>query len=111
MPSDQSRILAKIDRISGNLFGLGTGAEKVAHSADRVDQRAVPAELLPEVADMHVEDAIEGRGPAAVEGGGQLVARDDPAGGVDQELQDIVLDRRDGTAAPSQTTSRAWGSA
>src|SRR5262245_45749632 len=92
IPSDQSRILAEIDRTSRALVDLGAGAEEIAYPANRPDQGAMPAELLPEIADMHVHRTVERRSPALVQGDRQLVAGDDAAGGADQELQEIVLD-------------------
>src|SRR5436309_13981416 len=90
IPSDQSRILVEIDRMSGHLVGLGAGAEEVAQPPNRTDQSPMPTELPSQMADMHIHGAVERRSPALVEGHRQLVAGDDAAGGPDQELQHIV---------------------
>src|SRR5689334_4019709 len=78
VPSDQIRILANIERISPALPGAGVG-EEIPDAADGPDQGSVPAELLPQVADVHVEGPVEPRRAPPVEGDRQLVARDDPA--------------------------------
>src|SRR4051794_22681918 len=93
VPSDQRKTLTKIDRMSAPPAGLGPDPEEVADAPDRPDQGPVTAELLPEVADVHVEGPIEPRRSATVEGGRQLDARDDPPRRVDEELEDVVLDR------------------
>src|SRR5262245_23213916 len=87
IPSDQSRILAEIDRISRTVVGLGASAEEITHSSNRPDQGPVPAELLSQMADMHVHGAVERRSPPLVQSNRQLVAGDGTASGANQELQ------------------------
>ena len=70
------------------------GPEQVADAAHRADERPLSAQLLANVADMHVERAIQRRGRPLVNRRGQLVARDDPAGGANDQIEDIKLDRR-----------------
>src|SRR5262245_7772439 len=98
IPSDQSRILAAIDRISRALVGSWPAAEQVTHPANGSDQVPTPAKLLSQMADVDVQGTVERRRPALVEGGHQLVTGDDAAGSADQKLQNVVLDRcqRDG---------------
>ena len=50
------------------------------------------AELLPQVADVHVERTIEFRRPAPVQGGRELVTRDDSTRGVNQEFENVIFD-------------------
>src|SRR4051812_29288262 len=92
--ANQSRTLEKIDLIGSARLLPGLGAEEVTHGADGADQVAAVAELLAEVADMHVEHAVEGRGWTLVEDGRQLLARDDAAGGTDEGLEQIEFGRR-----------------
>src|SRR3954452_10691562 len=94
VPTNQSRTLEKIDLIGSARLLPGLGAEEVSHGADGADQVAAVAELLAEVADMHVEHAVEGRGRALVKDGGQLLARDDAAGGTDEGLEQVEFGRR-----------------
>ncbi len=49
---------------------------------------------------MHIQNAIEGCGLAAVKGGSELVAGDDPTRRTDQVFQNVVFDRGDGQGFP-----------
>ena len=59
--------LEKMDRMSRVSRPVRLDAAEITHAADRPDQVAVAAELLPQVADVHVERAVEFRRPAAVQ--------------------------------------------
>ena len=86
-------------------FGLErirTGTEEIAHAAHGSNQSAAAAELLPQVANVHVECAIETRGAAAVETGHELVSGNDAAGRVYKELEDLVFDGGEGKRRPFQ---------
>src|SRR5262245_6224266 len=91
IPSDQSRIFVGIDPMSQAPTGLGARAEEVAYPPNRSDQGPVPAELLSQMADMHIQGAVERRSPPLVHGDRQLIAGDNAASSADQELQDVVL--------------------
>ena len=93
---DQSMTLEKIDRMSASPGSVRPDAAEITHAAHRPDQVAVTAELLPQVADVHIEGTVELGRPSPIQGGRELVAGDDPPRGVDQEFENVVFDSGDG---------------
>ena len=100
MPKDQSSTLAKMERTLAALAVRWNRvrAEEIAHASDGSNQAAVSTELLPQVADVHIEGAIETRGAAAVEAGHELVSGNDATGRVHEELEDLRIRRWSGQA-------------
>src|SRR5215469_6888233 len=65
----------------------------VSYAANRPDEAWPAIELLPQMADVHIEKAIVGRGLALKQRSGDLVARDDAPRGSNKHLQQIELRR------------------
>src|SRR5262249_41172996 len=92
----QSRIVRRIERISGDPAGIARDAEQVADAADGGDGVPATIELLPQIAKMGVQSPVERCRPALEQRDRQLAPGDDPASGTDEILKDVVFDRRQG---------------
>src|SRR5215510_2870724 len=80
---NHSRILANSVLIPRSLLHggvLGCPAELVSHAADRLDEILAGLELLAQMADVHVDGAIERRGLAIIKVLHQGIARQHAAG-------------------------------
>src|ERR1017187_4687723 len=74
----------------GSSFGrgvLGRAAELIAHAANGFDEIVAALQLLAQVADVHVDGAIEGCGFAVIEILHEGVAGEDAAGGAHQHFE------------------------
>ncbi len=71
---------------------LRRAAELVAHAANGLDERIAGLQLLAQMADVHVDGAIERRGLAVVEILHQGVARKHASGGAHQHFQNVELE-------------------
>src|SRR5579872_7019078 len=71
---------------------LGAAAELITHAADGLDERIAAVELLAQVADVHVDGAIEGRSLAIVKVLHEGVAREYAAGRAHQHFEDIEFE-------------------
>src|SRR5579862_2037829 len=92
---NQSKVFAKSDRmgfirvISYRGGILGALAELITDAANGLDDLPAALQFLAQMADVHVDGAVKGRGFAVVEAFHQAVARYDPPGIAHQLFQDI----------------------
>jgi len=78
-------------------FGLlGARSKKISDAPHGLDQRSIRAfQLLPQMANMHIQRAFVGRGLALVQNRRQLIARYSAAGRSHQELENVKFNRGD----------------
>src|SRR3954468_12836872 len=89
----EKKIFQKRLRTSGSHAGQH---EQIAGVADRLDQMPsrTLAQLPPNLRDVHVDGAVEGRELFSHHRFGKLVAADHASGILEQVPQDVVLERR-----------------
>ncbi len=84
--------------VSGSGGGVRGGEnEKIADAADAFDEVAV-AEFAAEAADVDVDAAVEGVEFAAEDAAGKLAARDDAAGMIEEQLEEVEFEGSEGDA-------------
>src|SRR5579871_5995251 len=88
---------------------FGRAGELVTDAADGFDQRLAAVQLFAQMADVHVERAIEGRRFAAVKIFHECVAGKNVARGAHQQLKDVELESGeiDGLTG-GEDFARAW---
>src|ERR1039458_9045163 len=77
---------------SANMRRMGRAAELIAHAANGLDEIVAALQLLAQVADVHVDGAIEGCGFAVIEILHEGVAGEDAAGGAHQHFENIEFE-------------------
>src|SRR5690242_9548892 len=79
------------DRMARSLHGrvLGRAAELIADAADCLDEIFAGVEFLAQVADVHIDRAVERRGFAVIEVFHEGIAREHAPGGPHEQLEDI----------------------
>src|SRR5579885_2720574 len=91
-PDARSHICSRLPSRDGSRFVSRRPQELVAHAADGLNQRAAGFQLAAQMADVHVDRTVEGRGLAVVQAFHQIVLGNHPAGALHQQLENVEFE-------------------